>query len=498
MPTRLATLSDEDLDKAISLALSIKRDKCHDSLYEFLKYFWPVVEKEKLIDNWHIKYLCDEIQKAAMRVIRRERKLYDICINVPPGTSKSTIVSVMLPAWGWVQDATLRFITGSFEESLATHLAVKTRDILKSDEFQMLWPEHIEFKRDMDGKTSYFNTKTGGRKVATVGGNITGFHGHINIVDDAINPKGADSETEMPKANRWIDQTLSTRKVDKKVTLTIYIQQRLAEDDTTGHVLEVGGDSVLHICLPAEITDLENVQPPELTKFYTDGLLDPIRMDRAVLDENLRNLGGKGYANQFLQNPSAAEGTIFKRQWWKFYTELSLLKTPMVVQSWDTAWKTKESNDYWCCTTWNVYPHGYYLVDFWMEKCESPDGIQMMKLKHTQFSPHCVLIEEKASGIHAIQQLSRETSINVFPVKVHIDKTARGREVAPTVEAGNVYLPEDADYTAPLIDRLAMFPDGKHDDDADSITQFLKWVRTRQTGGLKKVYSTRVVPDTRF
>lgn len=498
MPKSITQLSDTDLDKAIALALSIKKDKCEAFLYEFLKYFWPVVSKEKFIDNWHISYLCGVLQDAIMRVIRREPKLYDILINVPPGSSKSTICSIMLPVWAWLIDQTLRFITASYEGGLATFMALKSRDILRSDEFNQMWPGLITLKSDKDGKTAYDNTMTGGRKVATVGSNIIGFHAHVTIIDDANNTQGVRSETEFEKANEWMSQGLSNRKVDKKVSLTITIQQRLGENDVTGHILETGGDKVLHICLPAEITDLDNVKPPELAKNYVDGLFDPIRMDRGVLDENKRILQSRGYANQFLQNPSAAEGTIFKRKWWKYYTELSLLKTPMVVQSWDTAWKDKEINDYWCCTTWNVYKHGYFLVDFWMEKAESPDGIQMMKLKHSQFSPHYVLIEEKASGIHAIQQLTRETTMNIFPVKVNTDKGARGREVAPTVEAGNVYLPENEPWTAPLVDRLGMFPDGKHDDDADSITQFLKWIRKRQTGGLTKVYSKRVTVDSRF
>jgi len=358
-------------------------------------------------------------------------------------------------------------------------LSVKSRDILKSEKFIDFWGDIIQFKKDEDGKTAYSNTSGGSRRIATVGGNITGFHAHVIVVDDALNPKGARSEVELKNANKWIDDTLSTRKVDKRVTLTIHIQQRLAEDDTTGHLLEKN-DNIYHICLPGEITDLDNVNPPELKDNYVNDLLDINRLDKYILRNTRIELGDSGYGNQVLQYPAAAEGNIFKREYWtKFYSELPKIKKIQIVQSWDTALKKEQMNDFWCCTTWWEFEHGYYLYDFLMEKMTAVEGKEEIILQNSKHRPHFVLIEDSSASSVIIQQLEVETKIPILPISVHRDKIVRAKDSTPTIQAGNVYLPNNKPWTANLMKRLAIFPDGKHDDDVDSITQFLNWVRTR-------------------
>ncbi len=455
-------------------AISKARNGCIRSLYSFLKFFWPVVEKEPFVPNWHIKYICDEIQEAVERVINRESRVHDIVINVPPGSSKSTICSVMLPAWVWIHDPTIRILSGSHAFDLSTHLAIKSRDVIKSEDFERLFPGLIRFKIDKNGKTAFDNTETGGRKVATVGSTFIGFHGHLIIVDDGQDPESAFSEVKTKGVHDWIDN-LSTRMVDKAVTLTIYIQQRLSCDDITEYVLEKG--SCLHICLPSEITDLANVNPPELAKNYTDNLLDPNRLGSETIKKAKAKLGSRKYAQQFLQHPSAAEGTIFKRQYWKYYKEIPRGYVIRIVQSWDCALKAKETSDFWCCTTWMEKAEGYFLIDFFMEKMESPEGKAAIITMNAKHKPHNVLIEDKSSGSVLIQELQAETKINIVPVQVPIDKVSRANDAVPTIEAGNVYLPLEAPYTQGLVDRLALFPDGKHDDDVDSVTQFLNWSR---------------------
>src|SRR5690606_9375662 len=137
--------------------------------------------------NWHIEYLCGRLQEYGMRVVRREPKLSDLIINIPPGTSKSTIATVMFPAWLWTADPTIRALTGSYSASLSTDHAVKSRDIIRSDKYAEYFPE-IEIKRDQDNKTHYKNVKGGERYATSVGGTVTGFHAHIIIIDDPLNP----------------------------------------------------------------------------------------------------------------------------------------------------------------------------------------------------------------------------------------------------------------------------------------------------------------------
>jgi predicted phage terminase large subunit-like protein len=460
---------------------AINAELCRRSLYHFLKYFWDVIVPDDFVDNWHIKYLCDELQAVAGRVFERKPSEYDLIVNVPPGTSKSTIGSVMFPAWCWVNDPPLRFIGGSHDSDLAAGLAIKSRDILKSDKFNELYPGLIVMKNDMDLKRSYENTKQGSRKAVGVGGNITGSHAHIILVDDPINPKKAVSAAELKTAAAWMSETLSTRKVDKKLTPTILIMQRLAEGDPTGVLLEKDRP-IRHICLPAELTDLDNVSPKEAEENYIDGLLDPKRMDREALALNKTDLGSRGYANQFLQNSVAAEGDIFKRSWWKWYEVLSQKRPDLIVHSWDTAHKKGQENDFAVCTIWAVFPEGYYLVDGWAEKAQFPELRRQAILLDTLHPATDIIIEDRSSGQDLIPELQATTKLPVKAVKVVSDKIARAKTCVGTIEAGNVYLPKDNIFAAQLVEQCAGFPALKHDDIVDSLTLFLNWMRERRTG----------------
>jgi predicted phage terminase large subunit-like protein len=461
---------------------AVTADLCRRSFYHFLVYFWDTIVEDEYLDNWHIRYICEELQTAAERVFRNEPREADLIINVPPGSSKSTIVTIMFPAWVWTRMTHARFITGSYSSDLSILHAVKSRDVLKSNKFQELFPNLIAFKRDMDGKTAYENTGKGSRHITSPGGTATGKHAHFIIVDDPINPELAFSEVERKKATRWMDKTMSSRKVNKRVTLTILVMQRLAEDDPTGHLLAKKNKKIRHICLPSEITDLENVMPPEAAAFYVDGLLDPVRLDREVLTESKTDLGSVDYAGQHLQSPHAAEGGIFKRAWFKYYTEIPQTRPIRTTHSWDTAYKAKQANDYSANTVWKQFPHGHYLTKFWMEKVETPTLKKEIQTQYAADPGESVLIEDKASGQSIIQDLEAETTLPIKGVIPDADKVVRANRAAPTVEAGNIYLPLNEPWTAALVDKLCAFPGVKHDDDVDSFTQYINWVRTQSTG----------------
>ena len=155
---------------------------------------------------------------------------------------------------------------------------------------------------------SFFkNTRGGWRFCAGTNGTVTGYHAHMIVVDDPINPNESVSEQELNTANRWLTETLSSRKVDKKVTPTVLVMQRLHQDDPSAQFLR--RKNVAHVCLPAEKTDL--VQPPELVANYKNGLMDPVRLDRTVLAEE-KGKGQYYYASQFLQTPVPRGGGMFK------------------------------------------------------------------------------------------------------------------------------------------------------------------------------------------
>jgi predicted phage terminase large subunit-like protein len=326
------------------------------SLYEFVEAFFNEVSDDPYKPNWHIKVLCDALTEVAENVGNRRPKPWDVIINIPPGTTKSIICSVMFPAWCWTKWPWVRFITGSYAEGLALENAEKCRDILLSDKFKKMFPDigikddkntkHnyriAQKQRDATGKITHLLVR-GGRFTTSVGGTITGFHGHINVWDDPINPRQAASDVMLETANTWIDKSASTRKSDKAITTTILVMQRLHQNDPTGHLLAKEGKKYYHICLPGEIkTYKEFVSPPELAKYYsTEGLLDPVRLTWDSLKEMESDLGPYGYAGQIGQNPVPPGGGMFKVANFQYIQEMpTATHIQRIIRYWDKAGTT--------------------------------------------------------------------------------------------------------------------------------------------------------------
>lgn len=317
--------------------IQLEASVCRDSFYEFIKRFWSTVITEDYVDNWHIEYLCEELQVCAMRVKNKEPNPYDLIINIPPGTSKSTICSVMFPAWLWTFMPTARCICASYSHTpLALELSVKCRDVVRSEKYILLYGD-IGLREDQNTK-GYFANKHGGSRLAVgTGGSVTGFHGHFLIVDDPLDPNRAVSEAELRHANRWMTDTLPTRKVDKEITVTMLIMQRLHQNDPTGHLMaKMMKGSFRHIKIPGDILRGQDVRPRSLRRRYVRGLLDPKRLTQKSLDKAMSLLGEYNFAGQFDQNPVPMSGGMFR------VTEFGLHHSPpprlrRIVRYWDKA-----------------------------------------------------------------------------------------------------------------------------------------------------------------
>lgn len=457
--------------------IQVKAELSRRSLFYFVREFWPEIIHEDPVWNWHIPYLCDELQKIAERVFKGLPKEADVIINIPPGTTKSTIASVMFPVWTWTRAPHIRLITGSYASSISTEQAIKARDIIRSEKFRLYFPE-IEMKMDKDGKTSYGNTMNGSRTSVSVGSAVTGTHAHIIIIDDPVNPKQASSDAERQTANDWMTQTLSTRKVDKAVTPTILIMQRLHEHDPTGHLLKKAqkeGKKIHHICLPATLSD--RVSPVELRDKYEDCLLDPIRMPYEVLEDIRLDLGSYGYAGQFDQTPAPDEGGLLKKHWFKVIQEEDLPDGLTWNFKIDPAYTANENNDPSALMSYamddreNIYIRAVEEVFL-----EFPELISKIKT-FTAFNGYTgasrIAIEPKASGKSLVQTLRKQTGLNVvedlIPTK---DKTARVRDISPKVEAGKVHL-VSGPWVEKFILQCAQFPNASHDDQVDCLVMAL-------------------------
>jgi predicted phage terminase large subunit-like protein len=454
---------------------------------------WDTIIPDDFIYGWHIEYLCNEMQKVGQWVIDRVPAKYDLIINVPPGSTKSTICSIFFHVWLWINDPSIRMITASHNEGLATDHAVKSRDVLKSGKFQELFPNKVIFKGDQDNKTFYENLRKGSRSVASPGKSPVGKHAHILSWDDLIDPEKVLSPDIRDKVNKWAGRSLSSRKINKKNTPTVGIMQRLEQEDPTGYAIEKAkkkGKKIKLICLPAT-DELDNIRPKKLKLLYKNGLLDPVRLDREVLNDAKIDLGDDQFAGQMNQSPVKAGGNIIKKEWIQPFTELPRGKPISVYQSWDTAYKKNENNAYQCCTTWYEYSHGYYLEHAFWERMEYPELKVKVESLESRFAPDGVIIEDKSSGTPVMQELKRGTRINFIEIEPEGDKEARAHASSPTFNSKNVYIRTNAEWSDELIEQITLFPKCKIKDIMDSVSQYINYIRANATVSLSKMRGGR-------
>ncbi len=407
-------------------------------------------------------------------MVARKPKEYDLIINIPPGSTKSTICTIMYPVWCWITDPTQRIITSSYAADLSTDHAVKSRDIIRSEKFQRYFPG-IQIKKDEDNKTHYVNTDRGGRRATSTGGTVIGFHAHQIIVDDPVNTKKATSDADRKTANDHITKTLSSRKVDKAMTPTIMVMQRLHHDDPTGHLLKKEGKKIKHICLPAELS--KKVSPPELKDKYVDGLLDPVRISREVISEAKTDLGSYGHAGQYQQNPSPEGGGKLKGGWfqvisWQEFEQMPGAKTAVWNFKADTAYTKDTENDPSALLSFAKIGNNIYIRNSTTRHLEFPELIKWIPeyLKaHGGDHRSKIGIEPKASGKSVKQQLKHSTDLNVIEdFNPDTDKVTRVNAISPKVEAGRVTLIDGA-WIPSFIEECEAFPNGEHDDKVDTL-----------------------------
>ena len=222
----------------------LDRSLAQDSLAEFVKQAWPIVEPSTPLRwNWHLDVICEYLEAlTAGDGINR------LIINLPPRSGKSILASVMWPAWVWARQPSTRWLCASYSASLANKFSIDRRGVITSPWYQERWP--IQLAGDQNQKNEFMNTERGHMIATSVSGSATGKGGDFIVADDLQNPEMAESEAERETVNRFFDETLSTRLDDKRRGRIVVIQQRTHQADLTGHLLEQGGWT--HLCLPAE------------------------------------------------------------------------------------------------------------------------------------------------------------------------------------------------------------------------------------------------------
>lgn len=473
----------EVIQKASSDPVGVLQDQVVErlSLYEFLQIFWNEVAGTEFKDNWHVPYLCGELEKIAWQVARNQPCERDLIINIPPGTTKTIICSIMFPAWCWSMGwYWMQFITSSYSDRLALESAEKSRDLIRSDKFRALFPD-LSIKEDKDTKSNFRivkrmkgRVKSGGNRFSTsVGGTLTGFHGHILIVDDPLNPEQAVSEKELETCNRWMEQTLPTRKVDKDVSAMVLVMQRLHQNDPTGRALDRKPETIKHICLPGEIRNYKKyLHPPEMERFYTDGLLDPSRLGDNALRKLESDLGQYGFAGQVGQNPAPPGGGMFKVDRILIIDSVKDNEIMKTFRYWDKAGSV-DSGAYTCGVKMAMTKTRHFIVLDVIRGQWSPD-VREKTIKsiaeNIDGQKVRIFVEQEpgSGGKESVEAtLKNLAGFAAYADRPTGDKIYRADPFSVQVNISNVSLLR-ADWNSSFKEELAIFPFGTYKDQVDA------------------------------
>jgi len=451
----------EFLKLAMKLSEKTKQSKVHDSFLDFVKHVWP-----EFIEGKHHKKIADKFNQIASGKIKR------LIINMPPRHTKSEFASYLLPSWMVGRKPDLKIIQTTHTTELAIRFGRKAKTLMDSPEYKQVFKTRLREDSQAAGK---WETEQGGEYYAAgVGSAITGRGADLLIIDDPHSEQDAMNVTALERAYEWY--TSGPRQRLQPGGAIVVVMTRWNMKDLTGMLLksqkELKSDKWEIIEFPAILPSNKPVWPEYWKKEELEGVKASISI-------------GKWNA-QWMQNPTAEEGSLIKREWWKTWEKDHIPPLQHIIQSYDTAFLKKESADYSAITTWGVFrpnddsPPNLILLDALKERLEFPELRKTALEQYRYWNPETVIVESKASGLPLTYELRKMgiPVINYTPSKGN-DKHARVNSVAPLFESGQIWAP-DHKFAEEVIEECASFPYGDHDDLVDSMTQAV--MRFRQGG----------------
>ena len=451
----------EFLKLAMKLNEKTKQSKVHDSFLDFVKHVWP-----EFIEGKHHKKIADKFNQIASGKIKR------LIINMPPRHTKSEFASYLLPSWMVGRKPDLKIIQTTHTTELAIRFGRKAKTLMDSPEYKEVFKTRLREDSQAAGK---WETEQGGEYYAAgVGSAISGRGADVLIIDDPHSEQDALNVTALERAYEWY--TSGPRQRLQPGGAIVVVMTRWNMKDLTGMLLksqkELKSDKWEIIEFPAILPSNKPVWPEYWKKEELEGVKASISV-------------GKWNA-QWMQNPTAEEGAIIKREWWKVWEKDAIPPLQHIIQSYDTAFLKKETADYSAITTWGVFqpnddsPPNLILLDALKDRLEFPELRKTALEQYRYWNPETVIIESKASGLPLTYELRKMgiPVINYTPSKGN-DKHARVNAVAPLFESGVIWAP-DHKFAEEVIEECASFPYGDHDDLVDSMTQAV--MRFRQGG----------------
>lgn len=463
------------------------------SLYEFVRLMWHVIEPATpMTEGRVLEVICDHLEAVADGDIRR------LIVNVPPGTSKSLITNVFFPAWIWgpCNRPSTRFLTAAYAVYLTERDNERCARLVMSGVYQSLWGDRVKLSKT--GMTKIATNKTGWKFATSVGGTVTGERADILIIDDANNPKEAESKAVRDGTNLWLTEVMPTRLNNPERSSIINIQQRTHENDATGTLMEFWPDYD-HLMLPMEYDPNRHCETSiGFSDWRTEEgeLLWPERFPPNVVAE-FKRMGPYAYGAQMQQSPSPRGGGIILREWWQEWASRESPPMNFVLASLDTAVKEKESSDYYALTVWAVWADPetgtpkLLLLNAWKRRAPLHEIVQDVVNTCRKLRVDQLLIEDKANGWVAQEEIRRASGswragIVMFDPRRYGDKTARLLSVQHLFSEGLVYAPVTTDefgnvnwraWADDVITEVANFPKAKNDDLTDTVSMALRYLR---------------------
>ena len=488
------------------------------SLLGFHRCFFNIVTGERWTVNWHHKYIAKIIEDVI------EGRRGSVIINVPPGAGKTELLSIHAPVYSMIKKKKVRNLNISFSNTLVQRNSLRSKDIIKSQEFQELWP--IDIGKDKADEWQVLDDK--GKVKAeiisrSIGGQITGARGGYALdgfsgwicLDDVDKPEDMFSDIKRQRTHNILVNTLRSRrarKSKKNPTPFVVIQQRLHIDDSTAFLTDpkrgIGVDFEV-IKIPALI-DQDYID--ELPDWIRDDCIKDVCSEKQVNGkwsfwpqnediDDLMNLWEKSaytFMSQYMQDPISLGGSIFNAEWFRFYGDESFTgedgkeqfrfehRTPANFEyrfiTADTAQKTKTYNDFSVICEWGISKGNLYLIDMIRRKMEAPDLRRTFKAKAIEaFNKNCfkngnlrkILVEDKSSGTGLIQDLNAdpEMPIRITAVQRNTDKVTRALDTSTQIELGKLYIPGNEKWTTEFVSEHSLFSHNdshKHDDIVDN------------------------------
>jgi len=461
----IATLKNE-------LALRLKQQESTTDFIKFVEEVWP-----GFIHGRHHEKMARAFERVANGEIKR------LIINMPPRHTKSEFASCLLPAWFLGRFPHKKVIQTSHTAELAVGFGRKVRNLVDSEGYKRLFPK-VELQSDSKA-AGRWNTNHGGDYFAIgVGGAVTGKGADILIIDDPHSEQEATIAETNPevydKTYEWY--TSGPRQRLQPGGAIVIVMTRWSKKDLTGQVVKAAaqrhGEDWEVIEFPA-ILPSGNPLWPEFWKLEE---LEALRTE----------LPNAKWQAQYMQEPTSDVSAIIKREWWQWWENEDPPYCDFLIQSWDTAFLKTERSDYSACTTWGVFywpdsngreQANIIALNAFKQRMEFPELKQQAYQQYQEWEPDSLIVEAKAAGSPLIFELrAMGIPVQEYTPSKGNDKIARLNAVADIFASGRVWVPK-THWAEELVEEVASFPSGEHDDLVDSMTQAL--LRFRRGGFIR-------------